>query len=98
MDFWVAPNVYYKVSAPNVDHDWNEISMRCVVLILVTKAEDKKSNIQAAIKVFENWIEQNGGSSSSKKSSDTPKEDKEKPDTVPGLGFKDKEAALKTLK
>lgn len=66
-------------------------------LNLVTKAEDKKTNIQAAIGVFEDWIEQNGGSSS-KKSSDAPKEDKEKPDTVSGLGFKDKEAAKKTLK
>lgn len=65
----------------------------------MTKAEDKRTNIQAAIKVFEDWIEKNAGSSSSsKKGSDSPKEDKEKPDTVPGLGFKDKEAAQKTLK
>lgn len=59
--------------------------------------EDKKSNIQAAIKVFEDWIEQNGGSSS-KKSSEPASDEKEKADTVPGLGFKDKEAAEKTLK
>lgn len=65
--------------------------------IPVTKAEDKRQNIQAAIGVFEEWIEQNAGSTS-KKSSDSTKEDKEKPDTVPGLGFKDKEAAQKTLK
>lgn len=64
----------------------------------MTKAEDKKANIQAAIKVFEDWIEKNAGSSSSSKSSDSPKEEKDKPDTVPGLGFKDKEAAQKTLK
>lgn len=65
----------------------------------MTKAEDKRANIQAAIKVFEDWIEKNGGSSSSsKKSSDSSKDDKEKPDTVPGLGFKDREAAQKTLK
>lgn len=65
----------------------------------MTKAEDKKANIQSAIKLFEEWIEKNAGSSSSsKKSSDSAKEDKEKPDTVPGLGFKDKEAAQKTLK
>lgn len=63
----------------------------------MTKAEDKKKNIQAAIKVFEDWIEQNGGSTS-KKSSESTKDDKEKPDTVPGLGFKDKQAAEKTLK
>lgn len=63
----------------------------------MTKAEDKRQNIQAAITVFEDWIEKNAGSSS-KKSTDSTKEDKEKPDTVPGLGFKDKDAALKTLK
>lgn len=67
-------------------------------ITLVTKAEDKISNIQAAIKVFEEWIELNGGSSSSKKSSESAKDEKEKADTVPGLGFKDKEAAEKTLK
>lgn len=64
----------------------------------MTKAEDKKNNIQAAIKVFEDWIEKNGGSSSSKKSPESSKDEKEKADTVPGLGFKDKEAAEKTLK
>lgn len=66
----------------------------------MTKAEDKINNIQAAIKVFENWLEQNSGSSgsSTNKVSASAKEDKEKPDTVPGLGFKDKESALKTLK
>lgn len=63
----------------------------------MTKAEDKRQNIQAAISVFEDWIEKNAGSSS-KKSTDSTKGDKEKPDTVPGLGFKDKDAALKTLK
>lgn len=66
----------------------------------VTKAEEKKSNIQSAIKVFEDWLEQNTTAKSSEKSSksSTTDEKKEKPDTVPGLGFKDKEAALKTLK
>lgn len=64
----------------------------------MTKAEDKKQNIQAAIGVFEEWIEQNAGSTSKKSSSNSTKDDKEKPDTVAGLGFKDKDAALKTLK
>lgn len=61
----------------------------------MTKAEDKINNIQAAIEVFENWIEENAGSSSSKSAKST---DDDKIETVPGLGFKDKEAALKTLK
>ncbi|XP_031618071.1 uncharacterized protein LOC116337552 [Contarinia nasturtii] len=68
-------------------------------VLQITKAEDKKANIQAAIKVFENWLEENpSASSSSKKNSESSKEDKEKPETVPGLGFKDEEAALNTLK
>lgn len=67
--------------------------------LTVTKADDKKTNIQAAIKVFEDWIEKNASlSTSSKKSLESVKDDKEKPETVPGLGFKDREAALNTLK
>lgn len=47
------------------------------------------------MEVFENWLEENGGGSSNKNSkTDT----NDKVDTVPGLGFKDKEAAEKTLK
>lgn len=61
----------------------------------VTKAEEKINNIQAAIEVFESWIEENAGSTSSKS---TKSADDDKIETVPGLGFKDKEAALKTLK
>lgn len=61
----------------------------------MTKAEEKIKNIKAAIGVFEDWIEKNAGSSSSK----TPKKsDGDKIETVPGLGFKDKETADKTLK
>lgn len=52
------------------------------------------NNIKAAIGVFEKWLEENGGSSSNKNAK-TDAEDKV--DTVPGLGFKDKEAAEKTL-
>lgn len=60
----------------------------------MTKAEDKIKNIKAAIETFENWIEENGGGSSNKNSK-TDSDDKV--ETVPGLGFKDKEAAEKTL-
>lgn len=62
----------------------------------MTKAEEKKTNIQSAIKVFEDWLEKNAAPKSSDKTSKATTT-KEKPDTVPGLGFKDKEAALKTL-
>lgn len=64
----------------------------------MTKAEEKKTNIQSAIKVFEDWLEQNATAKSSEKSSKATNNAKEKPDTVQGLGFKDKEAALKTVK
>lgn len=52
------------------------------------------NNIKAAIAVFEKWTEENGGGSSNKNAK-TDAEDK--PETVPGLGFKDKEAAKKSL-
>lgn len=61
----------------------------------MTKAEDKIRNIKEAMAVFEQWLEENGGSQSNKNSK-TDSEDKV--ETVPGLGFKDKEAAEKTLK
>jgi len=64
-------------------------------VLTLTKAEDKINNIQAAIGVFEKWIEENGGGSSNK---NTKTDSADKVDTVPGLGFKDKEAAEKTLK
>lgn len=62
--------------------------------ILVTKAADKKENIEAAIEVFTKWMDENTSSNSAKT---TKTSADEKIPTVPGLGFKDKEAALKTL-
>lgn len=61
----------------------------------MTKAEEKISNIKSAIIVFEEWLEKNGGSSSNKNEKS---KSEDKVETVPGLGFKDKEAAEKTLK
>lgn len=61
----------------------------------MTKAAEKVSNIKAAIAVFEKWIEENGGGSSNKNAKT---DGGDKPETVPGLGFKDKEAAEKSLK
>lgn len=61
----------------------------------MTKAEEKVKNIKEAIEVFENWIEENSNSSTKNAK---PKESEEKVETVAGLGFKDKEAAEKTLK
>lgn len=60
-----------------------------------TKAEEKINNIKSAIRVFEKWLEENGGGSSNKNEK-TVSEDKV--ETVSGLGFKDREAAEKTLK
>lgn len=60
----------------------------------MTKAADKKENIEAAIEVFTKWIDENTSSNSAKT---TKTSSDEKIPTVPGLGFKDKEAALKTL-
>lgn len=61
----------------------------------MTKAEEKLNNIKAAMAVFEKWIEENGGGSSNK---NVKTDADDKPETVPGLGFKDKEAAIKSLK
>lgn len=60
----------------------------------MTKAEDKIKNIKEAMAVFENWLEENGGGSSNKNSKT---DSSDKVETVSGLGFKDKEAAEKTL-
>lgn len=46
------------------------------------------------MQVFEQWIEENGGGNSNKNAKT---ESSDKVETVSGLGFKDKEAALKTL-
>lgn len=61
----------------------------------MTKAAEKVKNINDAIGVFEKWLEENGGSASNKNAK-TDSEDKV--ETVPGLGFKDKAAALATLR
>lgn len=60
----------------------------------MTKAPDKVKNIQEAIGVFENWLEENGGGASNKNQKSN---EEEKVETVPGLGFKDPAAAKKTL-
>lgn len=52
-------------------------------------------NINDAIGVFEKWLEENGGSASNKNAKT---ENEDKVETVPGLGFKDKAAALATLR
>lgn len=67
-----------------------------VLILSVTKAEEKIKNIKEAMEVFENWLEENGGGAANKNSKSEGGE--EKVETVPGLGFKDKEAAEKTLK
>lgn len=64
-------------------------------VLTMTKAEDKLKNINEAIKVFEGWLEENGGGAANKNVA-TNKDDKV--ETVPGLGFKDKEAAEATLR
>lgn len=60
----------------------------------VTKVEDKRHNIQAAIEVFTKWIEQNSNASTAKNAKSS---SDEKVPTVAGLGFKDEAAATKTL-
>lgn len=65
-----------------------------VVVVVVTKAPEKIQNIEAAMGVFEKWLEDNGGGASNKNAK---ADDDEKVDTVPGLGFKDTAAAKKTL-
>lgn len=61
----------------------------------MTKAPEKVKNIEEAIGVFESWLEENGGGASNKNVS---VDSEEKVETVPGLGFKDKAAAEKTLR
>lgn len=62
---------------------------------LVTKAPEKIKNIEEAMGVFESWLEENGGGAGNKNAKS---DDGEKVETVPGLGFKDKEAAENSLK
>lgn len=61
----------------------------------MTKADEKVKNINEAIEIFENWLVENGGGAGNK---NTATDADDKVDTVPGLGFKDKETAEKTLK
>jgi len=64
-------------------------------VLTMTKAPEKIKNIEEAIGVFEEWLEENGGGASNKNAKAN---DDEKVETVPGLGFKDKAAAENTLK
>lgn len=63
-------------------------------VLSMTKAEEKVKNINEAIAVFDKWLEENGGGAANKNAKT---DSSDKVDTVPGLGFKDKEAAEKTL-
>ncbi|CAK1547941.1 unnamed protein product [Leptosia nina] len=83
-------------------------------VLSLTKAEEKIKNIKEAMSVFENWLadldknkpdkaakkkEDKEGSTSDVEMEEEKKEKKDlPPDTVPGLGFKDKEAAENTIK
>ncbi|XP_062558509.1 uncharacterized protein LOC134223384 [Armigeres subalbatus] len=82
------------------DHKYQVLTVRGLLgrakrVLTLTKAEEKVKNIKEAIEVFESWIEDNSNSSSKNAK---PKESEEKVETVAGLGFKDQEAAEKTLK
>lgn len=82
------------------DHKYQTLTVRGLLgrakrVLTLTKAEEKVKNIKEAIGVFEAWLEDNTTSSSKNAK---PKDTEEKVETVAGLGFKDKEAAEKTLK
>ncbi|XP_058835104.1 uncharacterized protein LOC131692208 [Topomyia yanbarensis] len=82
------------------DHKYQLLTVRGLLgrakrVLTLTKAADKVKNIKEAIEVFEEWLE---GNSKSSTKNEKPKNTEDKVDTVPGLGFKDKEAAEKTLK
>ncbi|XP_053687918.1 uncharacterized protein LOC128737327 [Sabethes cyaneus] len=82
------------------DHKYQVLTVRGLLgrakrVLTLTKAAEKVKNIQEAIQVFESWIEENSNSSSKNAK---PKDSDDKVETVAGLGFKDKEAAEKTLK
>uniref|UniRef100_A0A182P0Q8 Uncharacterized protein n=1 Tax=Anopheles epiroticus TaxID=199890 RepID=A0A182P0Q8_9DIPT len=81
------------------DHKYQLLTVRGLIgrakrVLTLTKAEDKINNIKAAIETFEQWLEAN--SSTSTKNA-KPKDTEDKVETVPGLGFKDKQAAEQTL-
>ncbi|XP_049542472.1 uncharacterized protein LOC125955381 [Anopheles darlingi] len=83
------------------DPKYQQLTVRGLIgrakrVLTLTKAEDKVANIKAAIETFEQWLEANSTTSSTKNAK--PKDSEEKVETVPGLGFKDKQAAEQTLK
>ncbi|XP_059607632.1 uncharacterized protein LOC132255558 [Phlebotomus argentipes] len=86
----------------NQDSQYRMLTIRGLLgrakrVLTLTKAEEKRNNIKDAIAVFEKWLEDNKSTSAkSKTKASTDSEDKI--EKVPGLGFKDKEAAEKTLK
>lgn len=82
------------------DHKYQVLTVRGLLgrakrVLTQTKAEEKVKNIKEAIEVFEKWTEENTNSSSKNAK---PKDTEEKVETVAGLGFKDEEAAERTLK
>uniref|UniRef100_A0A182JBE3 Uncharacterized protein n=1 Tax=Anopheles atroparvus TaxID=41427 RepID=A0A182JBE3_ANOAO len=83
------------------DHKYQLLTVRGLIgrakrVLTLTKAEEKVNNIKGAIETFEKWLEAN---STSTTKNAKPKEDADdKVETVPGLGFKDKQAAEQTLK
>ncbi|XP_026472700.1 uncharacterized protein LOC113376845 isoform X2 [Ctenocephalides felis] len=70
---------------------------RAKKVLTLTKDEEKRTNIQEAISVFEKWVEENAPAKKPKNDDDDDKGEKN-PETVPGLGFKDKEKAEESLK
>uniref|UniRef100_A0A182KAY2 Uncharacterized protein n=1 Tax=Anopheles christyi TaxID=43041 RepID=A0A182KAY2_9DIPT len=81
------------------DHKYQLLTVRGLIgrakrVLTLTKAEDKINNIKAAIATFEQWLEANSTSSTKNAK---PKDTEDKVETVPGLGFKDKQAAEQTL-
>lgn len=62
----------------------------------MTKDKEKVKNITAAIEVYESWLDKNASSDSSA-TKNSKSVDESKADTVPGLGFKNPEAARNTL-
>ncbi|XP_050067407.1 uncharacterized protein LOC126556223 [Anopheles maculipalpis] len=81
------------------DHKYQLLTVRGLIgrakrVLTLTKAEEKINNIKAAIETFEQWLEANSTSSTKNAK---PKDTEDKVETVPGLGFKDKQAAEQTL-
>lgn len=62
----------------------------------VTKNAEKVQNITEAIEVYDKWLQEHSPSEAATKAKKPGPEDK--PTTVPGLSYKDKEAAVNTLK